>query len=142
MIFLLEGPAGSGKSQLARDMIEAGEAQVLADLTSLWAAVGNYQRGPDGKYPERDSQDPALSIALRLQAAAARMAAEDNANVVVTTSRPDQAERWQQVADSTGDELTVRTIDPGRDVVVKRLSDARGNLSPSCANAIARWYGQ
>ena len=97
-LHLIEGPAGSGKSQLARDMLDAGEVDLLADTTALWAAVGSYERGADGKYPVREDNDPALRVALYLQATAAAFALREGYNVAVTTSQRDQGSRWQEIA--------------------------------------------
>ena len=58
MLVLIQGPAGGAKSQVAAEMLEAGEVQVLADTTALWAALSGVQRGPDGKYPVRQDDDP------------------------------------------------------------------------------------
>lgn len=142
-IHLLQGPAGGGKSALARAMIEAGTAAVQADTTSLWAALSAALRDPEtGKYPERLEADQALSLALRLQATTVRMAAAEGLDVVVTTSRPDQIERWQEVADEFDTDLQVQTVDPGESVVKARLADAvTGRLSLPCQRAIGRWYG-
>ena len=60
MLILIEGPAGGGKSQLAADLLAAGEITVLADLTALWAALSGAVRGADGRYPIRLADDPAL----------------------------------------------------------------------------------
>ena len=49
---LISGPAGSAKSQLARDLLrEATEPTVAADFQSIVAALLLQERGPDGKYP-------------------------------------------------------------------------------------------
>ena len=39
MLTLLQGPAGSGKSGVAAEMLEAGVIDLLADLTMLWVAL-------------------------------------------------------------------------------------------------------
>ena len=81
MLTLIEGPAGGGKSELLREMLAAGEIDVAADVTALWAATGGAERDPvTGKYPVRLETDPApaygplpanchggLCIARRLQ---------------------------------------------------------------------------
>lgn len=142
MLYLVEGPAGGGKSQHAREMLEAGEAQVLADVTSLWAAIGGHERGPDGRYPVRSDDDPALALARYVQAAVVREGLREGQDVVVTTSRRDQQDRWSEVAAAAATSLSVRTIDPGRSVVEARLADPQtGILSADCESAIARWYG-
>ncbi len=140
-LHLLQGPAGSGKSQLARDMKHAGQVDLLADVTALWAAVGVYDRGPDGRYPVRDDDDPALLAALYLQTTLVTYGLERGLNVAATTSRRDQVGRWQTLAASLGADFNVQTIDPGIDVVSERLTDPdTGKLSEECAKAINRWY--
>ena len=141
MLYLLEGPAGSGKSQLARDMKLAGQVDLLADVTSLWAAVGVYERDPlTGKYPVRLDTDPALDAALYLQTTVVRYGLSNGLRVAATTSRRGQVPRWQSIADEYSTMLIVQTIDPGRAVVEQRLSDADGVLSDECEKAISRWY--
>ena len=141
MLTLIQGPAGSGKSAVAADSLAAGEIEVLVDVTSIWAALSGARRGPDGRYPPRSEDDPALGAALYLQAVAARFALEQGARVGVTTSRRDQVDRWADVARAAGVEFDVRTVDPGEDVVRARLSDPEtGVLSGECDQAIGRWY--
>lgn len=141
-LYLIQGPAGAGKSAVTRSLLESGEIDVVADITGLWAAFGQVVRGPDGRFPERDALDPALELAQRIQATAATRALESGHNVAVTTSRPDQVERWQEVADAAGEELRVQTVNPGEEVVRARLADsATGILSDACDNAVRRWFG-
>lgn len=137
---LIQGPAGGAKSQVAAEMLEAGEVQVLADTTALWVALSGVTRGLDGRYPVRDDDDPALAVALYVQTVAVRRGLEDGADVAVTTSRRGQEARWQRLADGAGTRFVVRTVDPGQDVVRARLADPDGTLSDPCAKAIARWY--
>ena len=122
-------------------MLSAGEIQVLADVTELWAALAGAVRGPDGRYPVRLDDDPALILARYLQAVAVRQGLQDGADVAVTTSRRNRIEHWRQFAVQAATDFHVRTVDPGRQVVESRLSDADGNLSPACDQAIRRWYG-
>ena len=140
---LIEGPAGAGKSQVAADMIAAGEAAVLADLTELWAAVRAMRRGPDGRYPVRDDDDPAIrsGLAAYLRAAAVRQALREGLDVVVTAGTPDMAARWAAVAEEAGAGFSVQTVDPGEAVVRERLA-VDGALDPQCEKAVARWYRQ
>ena len=63
-LVLVQGPAGAGKSQLATEMLEAGEIDVLADTTALWVALSGVTRGPDGRLPVRPLTDPAKLAAL------------------------------------------------------------------------------
>lgn len=141
MLYLVQGPAGGGKSQLAREMLAAGEIQVLADITQLWVALSGVQRGPDGRYPVRDVDDPALQLALYLQEVAVNRALDLDYDVAATTSRRGQEERWQERAQRAGRAFAVRTVDPGLAVVTRRLAESTGVLSDECARAIGRWYG-
>lgn len=138
---LLRGPAGAGKSQAARRKLDAGEADVLADTTAIYAAVSGAERGPDGRYPVRDAGDPLLPMATYLRAVVAREGLRRGFNVLVTSSRRDDLERWRDVASEFGAEFAETIIDPGRDVVAARLADPEtGQLSGECSAALARWY--
>ena len=139
VLHLVEGPAGGGKSQHVAELVEAGTVQVVADVTALWVALSGVTRGPDGRYPVREDDDPALHTARYLQAVAVRHALEQGADVAVTTSQRGQAGRWRHV--STRYTLEVSTVDPGREVVRQRLAlPETGELSPECQQAIDRWF--
>lgn len=137
---LVQGPAGAGKSQHTAAMLEAGEAQIVSDVTALWAALSGAERDSEGRYPVRADDDPALAVARYVQAVAVRAGLEEGADVAVTTSRRGQEERWQRAADDAGADFRVTTIDPGESVVRARLS-VDGALSEPCRRAISRWYG-
>ena len=151
---------------MVADMLEANEVQVAADLTMLWVALSGVTRGPDGGYPIREDDDPALQTALYVQGAAVRHALTEGRNVAVTTSRAGQVERWRDVAQSVAARFRVRTADPGLHVVVGRLSiegepgvddeildilpgdtdtdvlnRRRRRISRQCRKAVERWYG-
>ena len=81
MLTLIAGPAGSGKSAVANDLLSAGELEVLFDTTAIWAALSGAVRGPDGRYPARSDDDPSLATALYLQAVGARFALKNGARV-------------------------------------------------------------
>ena len=136
---LVEGPAGAGKSQAVARMLQAGEAEVVADLTQLWAAMRGFERDAAGRFPVRDDEDPALRLAAYLRAAVVRQALREDLRVVVTSGSPDMATRWAAVAEEAGAAFTVRTEDPGEAVVRERLA-VDGELSPQCEKAIGRWY--
>ena len=138
---LVEGPAGSGKSQILAGMLAAGELDVVADLTALWAALRGIERGPDGRYPIRTAADPAIAsgLAAYVRAAVVRQGLRDDLDVGVTTGTPSTATRWSEVAEESGARFAVRTIDPGEAVVRDRLA-VDGVLSDECAGAIGRWY--
>lgn len=130
---ILRGPAGAGKSQA----IEPGILR--ADVTALWAALTGAVRGPDGRYPVREDGDPALRLALYLKAAAVAYAAREGLNGWATTSSssPEAVERLRE----QGARGPVQTVDPGEDVVQRRLAEPNGELSPACEQAVRRWYG-
>jgi len=140
-LVLIEGPAGAGKSAVTALMLEAGEVQVVADATEIWAAISGAQRGPDGRYPVRRDDDAALRTAQYLKNVAVRHALEQGRDVAVTTSVRGQAEKYRRMAIENGTDLIVRTVDPGRETVTARLSEPDGSLSDDCMQAIRRWYG-
>ena len=127
---------------MAAAMLTAGEIQVLADLTPIWAALSGAVRDPvTGLYPIRLEDDPALAVSRYLQVVAVRRSLADGADTAVTTSQRGQEERWRRLADEAAAPFSVRTVDPGLAVVRDRLSDASGVLSDECRRAIERWYG-
>ena len=141
MLYLIQGPSGSGKSQLARDMKNAGQVDLIADVTAIWAAISaSIRDARTGKYPIRDDNDPALAAARYLQTTLANFSMRQGLDVAVTTSQRSQVRRWQMLADDLGQELSVLTVDPGEEVVRERLADEDGTLSPECETAIGRWY--
>lgn len=133
MLYLIQGPAGGGKSRIAREIVRRPNT-VMADITQLWAAVGAYER----PYPIRQDDDPALAVALYIQVTIARFALREGHDVVVTSARH-QVDRWQAIADEYDSPLHVQTVDPGEDIVRSRLA-VNGVLSPECERAIGRWY--
>ena len=141
-LLLIEGPAGSGKSQEVARMLAAGEADVVADLTALWAALRGVERDPEtGRYPIREDDDPAVrgGLAGYVRAAVVRQALRDDLAVVVTSGSPDMATKWAAVAEESGAAFAVRTVDPGEAVVRQRLA-VDGALDPQCEKAVRRWY--
>lgn len=129
---IIRGPAGAGKLQ------ELSPGELRADLTALWVALTGAERGPDGRYPERSGDDPALALALYLKAAAVRYAAREGLRGWVTTSSssPEAVERLRE----QGASGPVRTVDPGEQTVRRRLAGPDGELSAACEQAIGRWY--
>ncbi len=142
MLLLVEGPAGSGKSQLVNEMLANGELDIVADYTGLWVALRGVQRGPDGRYPIREDSDPVVTsgLAAYLRAAAVREGLRQGLNVAVTSGTPDTAVKWAEVARETETPFQVRTEDPGESVVRERLS-VDGELPQQCELAVRRWYG-
>ena len=138
---LLSGPAGAGKSQLARELREEStEPTVLADFQSLYAALTGDTRGPDGRYPLRDER--LLPATEYLRRAVIGAAVSRGLRVVATNSDGDP-DRRAFLLGELGEGAEERLIDPGREVVAARLSDpATGELSDECALAMDRWYGR
>ena len=138
---LLSGPAGAGKSQLARRLRdEATEPTVLADFQSLYAAVSGDMRGPDGRYPLRD--DRLLPTVEYMRRALLTAATNRDLNVIATNSDGDP-DRRAFLLSQLGEGAEERIVDPGREVVVARLADPEtGELSGECDAAIGRWYSR
>ena len=92
---LISGPAGAGKTQQARGIIDDGGAPVVAaDFQSLLAALLLLERQPDGRYPERlRMQAYALPMAEYLRQTIITLAARNGVDVVVTNSDGQGARR-------------------------------------------------
>lgn len=139
---LLSGPAGGGKSQEARRLLEvAAVPTVLTDFQDLYAALLGLRRDPEtGRYPERLGRHAfALATAEYLRRAAITAAREREIDVIVTNSDGDPGRRAQLLA-AMGPGAVESILDPGRDEVIRRLS-VEGVLSDQCGRAIERWYG-
>ena len=127
------GPAGAGKSQYVLGRLQPGE--FIVDFTRLWAALGGYERGPDGRFPIRRVGDPLVPLTAALRNVALSMAIERDHDGFVTTASRDEVPRLERIT-------TKRAviIDPGEDVVRRRLEDASGELADECELALGRWY--
>lgn len=151
---LVEGPAGSGKSQIVREMLAAGEIDIVSDYTEIWSALRGIERDPEtGRYPIRENDDPAVASGLvsYTQSVVVRQALANGLRVVVTSGTPRMALKWSGIATGAGAPFEVRTVDPGIVTVVLRLlefsegREARAELwesalDPSCYAAVQRWY--
>ena len=138
---LLSGPAGGGKSQLARELLrQSNEPWIAADFQAIVAALLLQERGPDGKYPLRP--DYVLPLAEYVRQSIISGANTRDLNIVATNSDGDPARRAYLLS-LLGSDATERIVDPGYDVVVARLADTvTGDLSVDCGQAINRWYGR
>ena len=136
---LLSGPAGGGKSQLARELLrQSSEPTVSADFQAIVAALLLQERGPDGKYPLRPAW--VLSLAEYLRRVIISSARKRDISIVATNSDGDP-ERRNFLLALLGPDSSERLVDPGRDVVVARLADTvTGELSDDCGKAIGRWF--
>ena len=140
---LIEGPAGSAKSAVVEDKLRAGEVDVAADLTALWAALRGMRRGPDGRYPIRTGSDPAIrsGLAAYMRRTAVRQGLRSQLKVVVTSGSRHEGQIYSALAQELDVTFERMTLDPGLEIVTRRLSDDEGNLSGECKRALGRWYG-
>ena len=140
---LLSGPAGSGKSQLARELLrESNQPTVAADFQSVVVALLLLERGSDGLYPPRPEWILPIAEYVRQAIITAATERERGLGVIVTNSDGDPLRR-RFLLDRLGADATERIVDPGEAVVRARLSDpVTGALSGPCAGAITRWYSR
>ena len=138
---LLSGPAGSGKSQLSRDLLrESSGPAIQADFQSVVVALLGLERRADGTYPVRPEWILGLAEAVRQSIIDLATAREIN---IVLTNSDGSPERRRVLLERLGPGSTERVIDPGFDVLRARLADeVSGELSDPCAGAINRWYGR
>ena len=138
---LLSGPAGGGKSQLARDLLRnATEPTVAADFQSVVVALMLMERRADGTYPVRPEW--ILGLAEALRQSIVDLATAKEINIVLTNSDGSPARR-EALLERLGAGSTERVITTPEAVVRARLSDPiTSALSPECEKAIARWFGR
>ena len=139
---LLTGPAGSGKTQAARRLLNAAAGpMVAADFQSILAALILLERRPNGRYPERNPlQDPwLLPLTEAIRQTVITFATEREIDLVVTNSDGSPARRQYLLSrlESGGETI----LDPGLDVVRRRLA-VNGVLSQQCELAIQRYYSR
>ncbi len=138
---VLNGPAGSGKSAAARELLRTGKVDLAADFQSIGAALLLLERDPvTGRYPPRDARfEKIIPLAQAVRSTIIAEARERGLTVVVTNSNGSPAQRQRLIAELGG--ATELTLDPGREVVEQRLADpVTGQLSSQCREAIARYY--
>lgn len=138
---LISGPPFSGKSQLLRELLQGSEdPAIAADFQSLFAAVRQEVRGPDGKYPERTAETEIyLPTVEYLRRTLIRTARERGLTIIATNANGDPDVRGS-LLDLLGDDAEERIVDPGEAVVTARAAEADGEPSEACAQALRRWY--
>ena len=137
---LISGPAGANKTAEARRLINASTGPAIAlDFQALYSAILLLERQADGRYPPREPQHQfAIPLVEYIRRAAITAAREREIEVVLTNSDSDLGRRAGLVGLLKAG-ATERVIDPGKAVVVERLSED-GVLSDQCADAIGRWF--
>ena len=143
MPILLSGPAGAGKTALARELLDQFQRPgVVADFQSILAALLLLIRDSNGRYPPRlETHGYALPIVEYVRRAIMSVALENEVEIVCTNSDGSPARRNFLLA-QLGPGAIERVIDPGIDVVKTRLADVDGLLSVQCGDAINRWFGR
>ena len=140
---LLSGPAGAGKTEEARRLLEAStEPMVAADFQTVLAALTLLERGTDGRYPPRRESQASWLLPLTeyLRMAIIGAAQERGVDVVSTNSDGSPARRALLLS-RLGPGATETIIDPGIQIVTERLS-VNGTLSDQCRSAINHWHGR
>ena len=138
---LISGPAGGGKSAIAREELaaQAGPA-VVADFQSVVVALLQLERLADGRYPVRPGWVLPLTEYVRRSIITGAVARDIS---VVVTNSDGASERRKFLLAQLGPGATEKIIDPGRATVEARLADAAtGQLSPECQQASNRWYAR
>ena len=141
---LLSGPAGSGKTQEARLLLQTAAApMVVADFQSILATLILLERNPDGRYPERNPAQAAWLVPLTeaVRQTVVTFAEERDIDLVLTNS-DGAAGRRTYLLSRLGPGAAERVIDPGLHVVRARLAGPTGATSQQCEEAIQRWYGR
>ena len=140
---LLSGPAGAGKTEEARRVLEAStEPMVAADFQTILAALTLLERQPDGRFPpRRESQASWLLPLTEYVRQTIIGAAQERGVDVVTTNSDGSPSRRALLISRLGPGATETIIDPGLNIVTERLS-VDGLLDPQCNEAIQRWYGR
>ena len=142
---LLTGPAGAGKTQEARRLLQAAAGpMVAADFQTILAALTLLERDPlTGRYPERNPAQAAwlLPMTEAVRQTVITFAKEAEIDVVATSSDGAPARR-AHLLERLGPGSVERILDPGIDVVTARLSGPDGELSEQCRAAISRFYGR
>ena len=138
---LISGPAGGGKSAVAREELAAQASPfVAADFQSVVVALMLLERGADGRYPIR----PGWVLPLAEYVRRTIITAATNRDIgIIATNSDGASERRRFLLGQLGPGAIEKIVDPGRATVEARLADAAtGDLSPQCNEAVNRWYAR
>ena len=141
---LISGPAGAGKSEEARRLLQAAAGpMVAADFQSLLAALVLLERMPNGRYPNRNPAQAAwlLPMAEAIRQTIITIATAREIDVVATNS-DGSPERRAFLLSRLGPGATETILDPGFDIITQRLSRPDGSISEQCVEARNRWYSR
>ena len=144
MPILLSGPAGAGKSQEARRLLQDTTAPLVAvDFQALLVALTLLERLPNGRYPQRRESQASwlLPMVEYTRQAILTGAATMGIDTILTNSIGD-ATRRAALLSRLGPGATERVIDPGFDVITSRLSNPDGTIDQQCVDARDRWYSR
>lgn len=135
-ILPIVGPAGSGKSQIVDTERRPGD--VLIDFTALWVALTGATRGPDGRYPTREDNDPSLPLVSAAYWFTLEEAVRRQLSGHVTSASRANVERLETI---TGRKARVVDAKPGP--LLARLTEVDDDgeyLDRQCVSAARRWW--
>ena len=88
-----------------------------------------------GAIPSEGLADPLVPLVASLRNVALSMAIEREYLGWITTASRDEVPRLERIT-----KRRAVIIDPGEEVVRRRLADASGDLADECEDALGRWY--
>lgn len=128
-LHVVTGPPAAGKSTFVREHAQPGDIRIDFDeLANTLAGVpaGNHEHGPATVAVARAARTAAI-------AAARKHSGDVDVWLIHSTPSPTTLDQYRQ------DGAEIHQVDPGRDVVMKRIKTMR----PSHMHAVAaRWYEQ
>lgn len=130
MLYVVTGPPASGKSTWVRAHAKPGDIVVDYDLMA-GALSGPHQADP------YDHPEPLRSVTFKARTAAIREALRHVATVDIYIIHSMPSKEWMATYAEHSAEIVV--VDPGRDVVMRRIADER---PPAARSVATRWYNQ